>query len=88
MPRGLCTPPGDGKSEWRLRISSGPPFGVLPEKRLSAVLSREDGFSGAFHAKKKREGRACNVFGSAVDLGVVPHQVGRGSRFFRKSEGR
>ncbi|MFR2385406.1 MAG: hypothetical protein ACLS73_12435, partial [Bilophila wadsworthia] len=40
------------------------------EKRLSAVMSREDGFSGAFHATKKREGRACNVFGSAADLGL------------------
>ena len=69
MPRGLCTPLGHEK-EWRPGFLQGRHSAFPPEKKLSVVMSREDGFSGAFHATKTREGGACNVFGSAADLGL------------------
>ena len=70
MPRGLCTPLGHGKRNGGPGFLQGRHSAFPPEKRLLAVMSRKDGFSGAFHATKKREGRACNVFGSAADLGL------------------
>lgn len=75
MPRGLCTPLGHGKRNGGPGFLQGRHSAFPPEKRLLAVMSRKDGFSGAFHATKKRRGESLQRFWQCRRFGVVPHQV-------------
>ena len=76
MPRGLCTPPGHGKSEWRLRSSSGPPFGVLPEKGFRRCCSVKTVFLARFMQRKNARGEPATflavppIWGCAASSGA------------------